>query len=100
MPQVPRYAQVMLAALVGLVTQGASSDAVPGALGQQGTMLRFGGGEVVPHDRQGARFRLGAWLDCNECLGVELGGSFLASRLVGIGLASPGTPVLARPFFN
>jgi hypothetical protein len=63
-------------------------------------MNRFGGGDVVPHDRQGARFQVGGWLDCNECIGVELGGLVLASRTVGIDLTSPGTPVLARPFFN
>jgi hypothetical protein len=83
-----------------LVTQGASSDSVPGALGQQGTMLRFGGGEVVPHDRQGARFEVGGWLDSEEFFGAVLSGAFLASRNVGTELASPGTPVLARPFLN
>jgi hypothetical protein len=83
-----------------LITQGAASDTVPGALGQQGTMVRFGGGEAVPHDRQGARFQLGVWMDGEECLGVEVGGAFLASRNVGTEVASPGTPVVARPFFN
>jgi Putative beta barrel porin-7 (BBP7) len=83
-----------------LVTQGATTDTPPGALNQMGTEARFGGGEVVPQDRQGARFQFGGWLDCNECLGLEIGGMFLASRNVGIGLVSPGTPILARPFFN
>jgi len=83
-----------------LVTQGATSDPLPGALGQPGTMFRFGGGEVVPQARQGGRFQLGGWLDSDEGFGVELGGLFLASRNVGIGLTSPGTPAIARPFFN
>jgi hypothetical protein len=83
-----------------LVTQGATSDLLPGALGQEGTMFRFGGGDVVPQDRQGGRFQLGAWLVNDECIGVEVGGMFLASRSFGIGLASPGTPAVARPFFN
>jgi Putative beta barrel porin-7 (BBP7) len=83
-----------------LATQGAAADPLPGALGQEGTQFRFGGGEPPPHARQGARFDFGGWLDCDECLGVELGGFFLASRTVGANVASPGTPVLARPFFN
>ncbi len=43
---------------------------------------------------------MGWWLDDDEVFGAELGGSFLASRQIAFGQGSPGTPVIARPFFN
>jgi hypothetical protein len=83
-----------------LLTAGAATDPLPGALGQQGTQALFGGGNVDAHERLGARIGLGAWCDDEQCFGLELGYAFLASRAVGLGLTSPGSPVLARPFFN
>jgi hypothetical protein len=82
-----------------LVTVGSPADPLPGALNQNGTIVRFVGGQS-PHERVGARFEFGGWFDHEECYGACVGGSFLASRTVGIGLASPGTPTLARPFFD
>jgi hypothetical protein len=83
-----------------LVTVGATSQPLPGAIGADGTETRFGGGNVEAQMRQGARFHLGGWFDDEECVGMELGYAFLASRAVVFALASPGSPVIARPFFD
>src|SRR4051812_7286958 len=40
-----------------LVTVGATSQPLPGALGQEGTIIRFAG-QPSPHDRQGGRFQV------------------------------------------
>jgi hypothetical protein len=82
-----------------LVTVGATSQPLPGALGQDGTMIRFAG-DPSTHEREGARFQLGGWFDDCQCFGLEVGGWFLGSRSVFYGMASPGTPAIARPFFN
>ena len=82
-----------------LVTFGATSDPLPGALGQNGTAVQFAGNQS-PHERIGMRFQLGGWFDDEGCYGAQIGGSFLASRTVGYGYASQGTPVIARPFFD
>jgi hypothetical protein len=82
-----------------LVTFGATSDPLPGALGQSGTAVRFSG-DQSPHERVGMRFKFGGWFDEEGCYGAMVSGSFLASRTVGFGEASPGTPVIARPFFD
>jgi hypothetical protein len=81
-----------------LITDGGTADPLPGALGQPGTIEPFGG--EPPHERQGARFQVGEWLDAEQRFGVELGGMLLASRSIVYGQSSPGTPALARPFFN
>jgi hypothetical protein len=82
-----------------LATVGSPSDPIPGALNQSGTIVRFAG-DQSPHERLGARFELGGWFDDEQGYGLSVGGSFLASRTVGSGLGSPGTPVVARPFFD
>jgi hypothetical protein len=82
-----------------LVTVGPASDPIPGALNQNGTTVRFGG-DQTPHERLGARFEFGAWFDDANSFGLEAGGAFLASRSVGSHDSSPGTPVLARPFYD
>jgi hypothetical protein len=82
-----------------LATVGSPSDPIPGALNQNGTIVRFAG-DQSPHERLGARFDFGGWFDDAQCYGLSVGGSFLASRTVGFAAASPGTPVLARPFFD
>jgi hypothetical protein len=82
-----------------LVTVGPTTVPRPGALDQDGTMIRFGG-IVEANERQGARVHVGTWLDDDEAVGIELGYGFLAKRAAYFELTSPGTPVIARPFLN
>jgi hypothetical protein len=82
-----------------LLTTGSSKDARPGALGSPNTRVLYGG-EIDFDDRHGGRFSLGWTLDETNLLGIEAGYFFLGSRTVGIEMNSPGSPVLARPFFD
>jgi hypothetical protein len=83
-----------------LVTTGSATDTRPGALGQPGTVVLFGGQAEDPGSFSGVRATLGFWLD--ECHNLALEGSFftLFQKSTSFTAASPGTPVLARPFFN
>jgi hypothetical protein len=83
-----------------LVTTGSANDTRPGAIGQPGTVVLFGGQAEDPSSFSGVRATLGFWLD--ECHNLALEGSFftLFQKSTNFSAASPGTPVLARPFFN
>jgi hypothetical protein len=83
-----------------LVTAGSAGDAVPGALGQPGTALLFGGNAVNTQARSGGRFTLGYWLSDDHWLGVEASGFFLGGNGTHFSATSPGFPLLARPFFD
>jgi hypothetical protein len=81
-----------------LVTEGGT-----GVLGENGTTLVFGGREIDPSPRPGARFDVGAWLDsCQRWgLGVRIWG--LSDATVAFFRESAGTatdPILARPFID
>src|SRR5262245_4459773 len=83
-----------------LITSGMGVDR-PGALGQPGTNVLFGGADVETQIRQGARITGGVWLDDNGDLGVEASYFFLGSRAVGREVAGTDTtPIVARPFFD
>jgi hypothetical protein len=58
------------------------------------------GGELDFAERHGGRFLLGWALDNADFLAIEAGYFFVGSRTAGIDMASPGSPVLARPFFD
>jgi hypothetical protein len=83
-----------------LVTTGAVTDLRPGALGMPGTAIHFGGKAEDSEARSGVRATLGFWLDECHHLGIE--GSFftLFQKTDSFAASSPGSPVLARPFFN
>jgi hypothetical protein len=85
-----------------LITKGESSDTVPGALGQPYTMVLFGGDthDVNFEERHGGRFTLGMALDDEGVLGVEGAYFFLTARAAGGAFSSPGTPILAQPFYD
>ena len=86
-----------------LVTSGSALDPVPGALGQPGTTILFGGEEVDNGQRHGGRFTVGTWLNEEQTLGVEASYLFLGSRsrdFEASGDGSLGSPVLARPFVD
>jgi hypothetical protein len=65
-----------------------------------GTAILFGGKAEDSEARSGVRATLGFWLDECHHLGIE--GSFftLFQKTDSFAASSPGSPVLARPFFN
>lgn len=82
-----------------LVTQGGN-----GVIGQPGTAVIFGDNADDDNKvRNGGRFTVGGWLDCDNIMGVELSYFFLGSQNrsfeVG-GNGTVGSPVVARPFFD
>jgi hypothetical protein len=85
-----------------LVTTGPLSASLPGALGQPGTQVLFGG-NVDNNTRSGGRFTGGYWCDDEHSLGFEAAYLFLGSHAVGVDLKSSGLPgsiVLGQPFFD
>jgi Putative beta barrel porin-7 (BBP7) len=83
-----------------LATSASLTDPRLGALGGSTTSILLGGGGEDYLNRSGARFFTGYWFDDEKRLGVEVGYFFLAGISVGQNVASPGNPVLARPFLN
>jgi hypothetical protein len=83
-----------------LVTTGSPSATFPGAIGQPGTDLLFGGRNYNNGLFSGFRGWVGYWLTDDHLLGVELGGFFLFPGSTNYGATSFGSPVLARPFIN
>jgi hypothetical protein len=85
-----------------LVTTGNAADPIPGALGQPGTSILFGG-NIDTHTHDGAQFTLGYWFDTNQDMGLEATYWFFNTRSHLFGVAStgaPGTAVISRPFFD
>jgi hypothetical protein len=85
--------------LPALVTAGSVRDAVPGALGQPGTQVLFGGDLDTPV-RSGGRFRAGYWFTPDQIIGWDGTFFFLGEEASHFGAASNGLPLLARPFVN
>jgi hypothetical protein len=83
-----------------LVTTGSPLDAVPGALGQPGTSVLFGGQTVNFNPLSGGRWGLGYWFTDDHLLGIEGRGFFLGEGATSFTASSAGTPFLARPFTN
>jgi hypothetical protein len=83
-----------------LVTTGPYTDPSPGALNSVNTKLLYGQDGMDFQDRTGGRFTFGVWLDDEKSWGVDAGYFFLSGRSIGVGISSPGNPVLATPFFN
>jgi hypothetical protein len=70
-----------------------------GVLGSRGTAVLVGG-RLEDDSFPGLRVGAGFWLDDGRTLGLEAGGLFLFSETKQRRLSSPGSPLLARPFFN
>ncbi|MGD0516815.1 MAG: BBP7 family outer membrane beta-barrel protein [Thermoguttaceae bacterium] len=73
-----------------------------GILGQDGTNILFGGGDVDYGGIPGGRFTLGYWLNpCRE-LGIEAVYTFLSNKSADYSISSDsgGSPIIARPFYN
>jgi hypothetical protein len=73
---------------------------VAGALGQPGTAVLAGGRTTDYGLLPGFRLRAGMWLDDCQTCGVEGSFFFLARGTDWDQFASPGDPILTRPFFN
>jgi hypothetical protein len=82
-----------------LVTSGSPNDAVPGALGQPGTQVLFGG-DYNSRVRSGVRLRGGYWFTPDQTFGMDATFFFLGGQSAGFGDGSNGDPVLTRPFYN
>src|SRR5262249_12671773 len=83
-----------------LVTTGSAADAVPGALGQPGTQVLFGGDPLGTGAESGASFMAGFWFTRDHCLGFEGGYWFLGTKTNNFSASSQGSPLLFRPFVN
>jgi hypothetical protein len=83
-----------------LLTVGSANDAIPGALGQPGTVPIFGGENFAYHTFSG--LRLGGSVILSSGLGLDGSGFVLERRSVGFRAASDasGNPLIARPVFN
>ena len=83
-----------------LLTTGPVGDPRPGSLDSPDTSILFGGGQDNKN-RSGGRFVAGwRFTEDDDSLGLEAGYFFLGPRAIGTFQASPGNPVLARPFAN
>jgi hypothetical protein len=82
-----------------LITSGSPSDAVPGALGQPGTQVLFGG-DYDSRVRSGVRVRGGYWFTPDQTFGMDATFFFLGGQSASFDDSSNGIPVLTRPFFN
>jgi hypothetical protein len=74
-----------------------------GVVGAPGTTTLLGGNSINSDVHSGGRFAVGGWLDCDQRLGVEIGGFFLGGKTVTRGVVT-GTdavgPTIGFPFFN
>lgn len=85
-----------------LVTTGAATDNPPGALGQPGTAVAFGGRDLDYGTAHGGYLDLGLWLDADNCYSVDLTGFVVAPSHVGYLASSDftGSPAILRPVFG
>jgi hypothetical protein len=85
-----------------LVTLGSPSDSVPGALGQPGTQVIYGGNSIDMRLSAGLRFDTGFWIDNDRQYGVDAGYFFLGRQFRGFSAFSDGygSPLIARPTFD
>ncbi len=87
---------------VPLVTTGSLNDSVPGAIGQPGTRVLFGGQPLSTPAQSGYRLTLGSWLnDCNT-LGVEASAFYFQPGNVAFSTSSnaAGLPIIGVPFLD
>jgi hypothetical protein len=82
-----------------LVTTGSRTDAIPGALGQPGTRVLFGG-DYDTGVQSGLRLRGGYWFTPDQTLGVDGSFFFLGGQGTRFHAESAGVPILTRPFFD
>lgn len=85
-----------------LATMGSPNDAIPGALGQPGTQVIYGGDSVNFGVVSGLRLESGYWLDANQTFAIEGEYFFLGRQFSGFSAFSDdfGSPLIARPVIN
>jgi hypothetical protein len=83
-----------------LLTTGSLADMTPGALGQPGTTVLYGGNSISNNPYSGVRLRGGYWFGPCHGLGLDLGGFVLGGNNNRFNASSLGNPFLARPFIN
>lgn len=86
-----------------LVSTGNPADTFPGAIGQPGTQVLFGGPNALQFGTfSGLRATVGFWLGQDQDWGVELSGFLLERRAVQFASASDaaGNPPIYVPFEN
>jgi hypothetical protein len=83
-----------------LLTAGSISDNLPGALGQPGTSILYGGGNVSTGLSSGGRLRGGLWFGDDRVFGVDATFFFLAPTTNNSSFNSPSNQVLALPYFD
>src|SRR5262249_13030027 len=93
------YAWMKDARMPALATQGSLADPRPGALGQMGTQVLFGG-DIETKEREGGRFALGFWLGEGHNLGLDGSVFFLTKQSVNFATAGFPSAVLGIPFFD
>lgn len=81
-----------------LLTTGSPTDLIPGALGQSGTSVLYGG-TINDPTRTGGRFTAGWWWTENHTIGLDGSFLFLDSFTKKFSTSST-TSVLAEPFFD
>ncbi len=81
-----------------------SPDGTPqaqaGVLDQPGTVILLGNQELNGGFRAGGRISFGTWLDESDNCGIEFSYLGLGQSADRFTIASDGSPILARPFFN
>jgi hypothetical protein len=82
-----------------LLSTGSTLDTHPGALGQSGTQILYGGA-IDSEERSGGRFSAGCWFTEDHFLGLDASFFFLAQRSAPFSASSNGTPLLTEPFFD
>ncbi len=85
-----------------LVTTGNPLDPIPGALGQEGTRVLFGGNNIGYGAFSGLRATLGGWLDPAGQIGLEGSAFLLEQRVSNFAVASnaSGSPPLYLPIIR
>lgn len=83
-----------------LVTAGNIAQPIPGAIGEPGTTVLYGGNSVNNGPLSGLRFRMGYWFDECETCGLDGSFFFLGPRSTNFLASSSAYPVLGRPFYD
>ena len=86
-----------------LVTLGNPNDPFPGALGQPGTQIIYGGNGALDYGAfSGLRVTVGGWLDADGTWGLEGNGFLLERRPTHFvaGSDNSGNPAIFLPFFR
>jgi hypothetical protein len=85
-----------------LVTMGSAADALPGVIGQPGTIVLFGGDPADFGLLSGVRLTAGVFADRNNTVSLEWTGFMTLPQTQSFNIASSatGSPIIARPFFD